>query len=68
MEAFKELQRGKCELITSAATHGFLPLLGIQKEAIYAQIAAGIEHQKIFGNTTWNCPPNAVTRVDWKTS
>lgn len=53
VEAFKELQKGgNVELITSAATHGFLPLLGIQKEALYAQIAAGVEYyQKIFGNT-----------------
>ncbi|MGI6318444.1 MAG: DUF1957 domain-containing protein, partial [Firmicutes bacterium] len=53
VEAFKELQYGgHVELITSAATHGFLPLLGIQKEAAYAQLAAGVEYyQKIFGNT-----------------
>lgn len=53
VKAFKELQDGgHVELITSAATHGFLPLLGIQKEAAYAQIAAGVEYyQKIFGNT-----------------
>jgi 1,4-alpha-glucan branching enzyme len=50
VEAFKELQKsGAVELITSAATHGYLPLLGIQKEAIYAQIAAGVEYyQMIF--------------------
>ena len=53
VKAFKELQsRGHVELITSAATHGFLPLLGIQKEAVYAQIASGVEYyQKIFGTT-----------------
>lgn len=52
VEAFKELQKGgHVELITSAATHGYLPLLGIQKETIYAQIAAGVEYyQMIFGN------------------
>jgi 1,4-alpha-glucan branching enzyme len=51
VNAFKELQdSGHIELITSAATHGYLPLLGIQKESIYAQIAAGIEYyQMIFG-------------------
>ncbi|MDO9534706.1 MAG: DUF1957 domain-containing protein [Bacillota bacterium] len=50
--AFRELLNGgHLELITSAATHGFLPLLGVQKEAIYAQIAAGVEYyEKIFGS------------------
>ncbi|NMB40857.1 MAG: DUF1957 domain-containing protein [Firmicutes bacterium] len=51
LEAFKDLQNsGKVELITSAATHGYLPLLGVQKEALYAQIAAGWEYYNmIFG-------------------
>ena len=57
VEGFKELQQsGHVELLTSAATHGYLPLLGIQKEAIYAQVAAGIENfERIFGT-----PPRGI--------
>jgi len=48
---FKELMNsGKIEIITSAATHGFLPLLGINPESIRAQIAVGIQvYEKFFG-------------------
>ena len=47
---FRELQeRGYVEIITSAATHGYLPLLG-RDEAIRAQIANGIAtYEKHFG-------------------
>ena len=41
----KELQQEGCvEVITTAATHGFLPLLDLQRESTYAQLAAGIEY------------------------
>ncbi len=41
----KELQNdGFVEVITTAATHGYLPLLDIQKESAYAQVAASIEY------------------------
>ena len=48
---FKELQqKGRLELITSSATHGFLPLLCTQKEAVYAQLAAGMDYfEQVFG-------------------
>ncbi len=51
VKAFQELQQtGRMELITSAATHGFLPLLGISKEALYAQLTAGMDYfESIFG-------------------
>ncbi|MGI5875517.1 MAG: glycoside hydrolase family 57 protein [Dethiobacteria bacterium] len=51
VKAFQELQNsGKVEVITSAATHGYLPLLSTQKETIYAQLTAGIEYySSIFG-------------------
>jgi 1,4-alpha-glucan branching enzyme len=40
IKAFKEYQdRGCLEIITSGATHGFLPLLNLNKNAINAQIA-----------------------------
>ncbi len=57
LEAFKELQKtGHVEIITSAATHGYLPLLGLQKEAVYAQLAAGIDYyEQLFG-----APPRGI--------
>ncbi|CAB49676.1 1,4-alpha-glucan branching protein [Pyrococcus abyssi] len=47
---FKQLQdEGFVEIITSAATHGYLPLLG-RDEAIDAQILTGIRvYEKYFG-------------------
>ncbi len=48
--AFKALQdEGYIEIITSAATHGYLPLLG-HDSAIYAQIRAGISsYERLYG-------------------
>jgi 1,4-alpha-glucan branching enzyme len=48
--AFRELQdAGRLELITSAATHGFLPLL-CRDESIRFQLAVGhAEHERLFG-------------------
>lgn len=47
---FRDLeQKGRIEIITSAATHGFLPLLG-RDESIRFQLAVGRdEHQRLFG-------------------
>lgn len=40
---------GRLEITTSAATHGFLPLLG-RDESIRLQLAAGqMEHERLFG-------------------
>jgi 1,4-alpha-glucan branching enzyme len=49
--AFRGLEEdGRVELITSAATHGFLPLLA-RDESIRFQIAVGqAEHQRLFGS------------------
>ncbi len=49
--AFKEFQDlGKLEIITCAATHGFLPLMEIHQEAVRAQIKVAVEtHEKILG-------------------
>ncbi|MBI2094912.1 MAG: DUF1957 domain-containing protein [Candidatus Omnitrophica bacterium] len=49
--AFKEFQdAGKLEIITCAATHGYLPLLAVQREAIRAQIRVAVEtHTRILG-------------------
>ncbi|MBI5187819.1 MAG: DUF1957 domain-containing protein [Nitrospirae bacterium] len=49
--AFKALQdTGKVEIITSAATHAFLPNISIHPQAVKAQIKVGVEHyRKNFG-------------------
>lgn len=47
---------GKVELITCAATHGYLPLLQLQPEAVYAQLAVAIrQHTQLFGQ-----PPRGI--------
>jgi 1,4-alpha-glucan branching enzyme len=46
---------GRCELISSAATHGFLPLLA-RDESIRLQLFAGRdEHQRLFGRAPAGC-------------
>jgi len=54
---FKKYQdKGFLEIITCGATHGFLPLLGIQKEAAKAQIRVGANsYRKFFG-----CDPRGI--------
>lgn len=49
--AFSSLERaGHLELITSAATHGFLPLMENFPEAMRAQISIGVDyHTECFG-------------------
>jgi 1,4-alpha-glucan branching enzyme len=39
----KHQQAGKLELITTAATHGFLPLLNVSESAVRNQIGVGLE-------------------------
>ena len=48
--AFKKLQdEGYLEIITSAATHGYLPLLS-RDSSIYGQLKAGVEsYRRLFG-------------------
>jgi 1,4-alpha-glucan branching enzyme len=48
---FKELSEAGClELMTCAATHGFLPVLNSNPATVRAQIFAAVhEHQRIFG-------------------
>ncbi|MDP4094163.1 MAG: DUF1957 domain-containing protein [Bacillota bacterium] len=49
--AFKALQdAGKLEIITSAATHGFLPLMTVTPESLRAQVQIGVKtYEKFFG-------------------
>jgi 1,4-alpha-glucan branching enzyme len=51
--AFRHLAAtGKVELIACAATHGYLPLLFTQPEAVYAQLSLAVEqHTRLFGYT-----------------
>jgi len=51
VQAFKKFQDLGClEIITSAATHGYLPLLAIHPEAVQAQIKIGVDYyQDNFG-------------------
>ncbi|EEG78067.1 glycoside hydrolase family 57 protein [Dethiobacter alkaliphilus] len=49
--AFRSLaESGKVELICCAGTHGYLPLLNTQPEAVYAQLYTAVEqHTRLFG-------------------
>ncbi|MBI4353799.1 MAG: DUF1957 domain-containing protein [Candidatus Omnitrophica bacterium] len=48
---FRELmERGYLELVTSAATHGYLPLMDLHPAAVRAQLAVGVEaFEQAFG-------------------
>ena len=54
VSAFQKLQdTGNIEIITSAATHAFLPNLSLYPQAVRAQIKTGSGyHKKIFGRTS----------------
>jgi len=56
VSAFRRLQeRGRLEIIGSAATHGYLPLLG-RDESIRLQLAVGqAEHRRLFGVAPAGC-------------
>jgi 1,4-alpha-glucan branching enzyme len=51
LKEFKKYQeRGSLEIITCGATHGFLPLIGINKDAIRMQVRTGVNsYRKYFG-------------------
>jgi len=54
--AFRDFEsRGRLEVIASAATHGFLPLLA-RDESIQLQLDVGVrEHQRLFGRAPRGC-------------
>jgi len=54
--AFRGLEeRGRLEIISSAATHGFLPLLG-REESVRLQLLVGAaEHRRLFGRAPRGC-------------
>lgn len=51
LSAFRKFQdAGKIEIITTCATHGFLPLLGLQRESVRSQVKMGVDtYVKAFG-------------------
>lgn len=51
VRAFGSLQAlGKVEIIASAATHGYLPMLSVNPAAVRAQVRVGIDHhRRLFG-------------------
>ncbi len=53
VNAFKKFQDlGKLEIITCGATHGYLPLIGLQREAVRAQIGVAVDvYRNAFGQT-----------------
>lgn len=52
IEAFKKFKEaGRLEIITCAATHGYLPLLFVNPAAVKVQIAAAVDlYRKFFGH------------------
>ncbi len=54
--AFRALESaGRIEIISSAATHGYLPLLA-RDESIRLQLAVGVsEHRRLFGRSPKGC-------------
>ncbi len=54
--AFRALETaGRIEIISSAATHGYLPLLA-RDESIRFQLAVGVsEHRRLFGRSPKGC-------------
>jgi 1,4-alpha-glucan branching enzyme len=57
VSAFKEFQdKGRLEIITCAATHGYLPLMLLQPEAVRAQIKTAVDlHTRHLGQ-----PPRGI--------
>jgi len=50
--AFKDVQdKGNLEIITCCATHGYLPLLCLQRESIKAQVRVGVSsYRRVFNS------------------
>jgi len=64
--SFRKLaEAGRLEIISSAATHGFLPLLG-REESIRLQLMVGVaEHQRLLGQAPQGCwVPECAYRPD----
>ena len=47
VKAFKKFQQmGNLEIITCAATHGYMPLMDLYPEAVFAQVKIAVDHYK----------------------
>ena len=71
LEAFRNYQAmGKLDILTCAATHGFLPLLQGQPAAVRAQVQVGVEtYRRILGQQPrgiWL--PECAYYPDWRRS
>lgn len=57
ISAFRKYQeKGSLEIITCAATHGFLPLMSVHPQAVRAQVRVGVRsYRKFFG-----CDPKGI--------
>ncbi len=68
VRAFRRLEeRGRIEILSSAATHGFLPLLA-REESVRLQLAVGRrEHRRLFGRDPRGCwlPECAYRPAGW---
>ncbi len=53
VQVYRRLQEdGLIEVITTTATHGFLPLLDLQRESVHAQVASAVDYyQELFGDS-----------------
>lgn len=66
VKAFRRLEEEeRLEIISSAATHGFLPLLG-REESVRLQLSVGAaEHRRLFGRDPRGCwAPECAYRPD----
>ncbi len=66
--AFRRLeQAGRLELISSAATHGFLPLLARDESVRFQLLLGHAEHRRIFGRAPQGCwvPECAYRPAGW---
>ncbi len=48
-------EAGRIELISSAATHGFLPLLGRDESVLFQLVLGRHEHRRLFGKDPTGC-------------
>lgn len=56
VSAFRRLEEaGRIEIVASAATHGFLPLLGREESVLLQLLVGAREHRRLFGKAPLGC-------------